>query len=281
MKKRIFIVTIALTLLFTVGGIVSAVTWGVPDNGGHPQVVTLLFQRPDGYYSCSGTLLTPTVVLTAGHCTEENGQTNIATYVRNDADIDAAYAAERPTYPSLQAWLDATWISAQAVPHPQYADFAGFPNTHDVGLALLSQPISVPTYGQLPTLGQFDFLDTRKGSAANGDRRFTIVGYGIQAIIPAPFAQSDWVRYVGQTTLTNTRNQYTDGYNFQFSNNPGRGNGSGGTCFGDSGGPAFWGDTNVVAAITSYGVTPNCTGTDYSYRTDIAETLDFVTPYLH
>jgi secreted trypsin-like serine protease len=86
---------------------------------------------------------------------------------------------------------------------------------------------------------------------------------------------------VGEVTLTNTRNQYTDGYNFQFSNSPGQGNGSGGTCFGDSGGPAFWGSTNVIAAVTSYGITKYCTGNSFSYRVDIADSLDFILPYLN
>ncbi len=74
--------------------------------------------------------------------------------------------------------------------------------------------------------------------------------------------------------------------NFQFTNSPGKGNGVGGTCSGDSGGPAFWVDpatgleTNVVMAVNSYSVTPLCNGVDYQLRTDIAVTLDFVTPYL-
>jgi hypothetical protein len=275
MFKKVLAIALVLATLFAVIGGVSAVTWGVPDGNGHPHVVTLLFQRPAGYFICSGTLLSAHVVLTAGHCTEEGGQVNLATWVRNDADIDAAFAAERPNYATLQDWINATWISAQAIPHPDFADFAGFPNTRDVGVALLSSPINLSLYGALPTLGQFDYLDTRRGNPDN--RRFTVVGYGTQAIVPIPAGQSDWVRYVGTTILTNTRNVYTDGYNFQFSNNPGQG---GGTCFGDSGGPSFFGDTNIIAAITSYGITPHCTGTDYSYRADIAETLDFVSPYV-
>jgi hypothetical protein len=74
--------------------------------------------------------------------------------------------------------------------------------------------------------------------------------------------------------------------NFQFTNSPGKGNGVGGTCSGDSGGPAFWVDpstgveTNTVMAVNSYSVTPLCNGVDYQIRTDISITLDFVKPYL-
>jgi hypothetical protein len=30
----------------------------------------------------------------------------------------------------------------------------------------------------------------------------------------------------------------------------------------------------------SFGLNQNCVGTDFAYRTDIAETLDFVQPFL-
>ena len=263
---------------------VFAITWGQPDGNAHPNVVNLIFERPAGLYSCTGTLLSPTVVLTAGHCTEEAGAVNINTWVRNDADLDAAFAAERPSYASTRAWLDATWSKGQAIPHPQYNDYAQFPDTFDVGVVLLTTPIYVAEYGALPTLGQFDYLRKSRGSAH--DRRAVIVGYGLQGAIPA-FSQDDWVRYVGETSVQNVGNASVLGpQNFQFSNNPGKGNGVGGTCSGDSGGPAFWVDpatgqeTNTIMAVNSYSITPLCNGVDYQIRTDIAVTLDFVTPYL-
>ena len=261
-----------------------AITWGQPDLNAHPNVVNLIFERPEGLFSCSGTLLSPTVVLTAGHCTEEAGAVNINTWVRNDADLDAAFAAERPSYTSTRAWLDATWSKGQAIPHPQYNDYAQFPDTFDVGVVLLATPIYVAEYGQLPTLLQFDYLRKSRGSRA--DRLAVIVGYGLQGRIPA-FSQDDWVRYQGESSVSNMEHSSVVGaQNFQFTNNPGKGNGVGGTCSGDSGGPAFWVDpathleTNIVMAVNSYSITKLCNGVDYQLRTDIAVTLDFVTPYL-
>ena len=35
---------------------------------------------------------------------------------------------------------------------------------------------------------------------------------------------------------------------------------TGGTCFGDSGGPQFLSNTNVVVAVTSFGLNGNCAG---------------------
>lgn len=280
---RLWKSAVAGVLMALVGAPALAITWGQPDGNAHPNVVAVLFQRPDGLYSCTGTLLTPYVVLTAGHCTEEGGVVNIRTWVRNDPDIDAAIANELPSYPGAIAWLNATWVTAQAVPHPQYDDYAAFPDTYDVGVLLLSEPIVVAEYGALPTLGQFDFLRTARGPISK--RSAVIVGYGLQGRIPA-FASDEWVRYQGRSSVIGVGTSQSSGVqNFLFSNNPGQGAGPGGTCSGDSGGPAFWidpkaGETNVVMAVNSYSITPNCNGNDYQIRTDIAEVLDFVTPYL-
>lgn len=282
---RRFIATLAVvTLLATaLAAPVAAITWGRPDTGNaYPYVGTILFQRADGYYSCSGTLLTPTVFLTAGHCTEDADGVNLGTWATFDrvVDVDAISNRDWTKYPTLNSFLDDPangWIAGIPYPHPDWDGGASFPNTRDVGVVTLSQPVELAQYGLLPSLRQFDIFDTSKGAAA--DRRFVVVGYGMQGTIPA-FAMDAWERWVGETTLTNTRSAWTRGYNFQFTNSPGRGNGSGGTCFGDSGGPAFYGSTRIVAAITSFGHTGHCAGTDYSYRADITETLSFVTPFL-
>ena len=263
----------------------AAITWGEPDGEDHPNVVALLFvQNGVGFFSCSGTLLTPYVVLTAGHCTEGGGQVNSLTYVRNSPDIDAAFALERPGYPSTIAWLNATWVRGQAVPHPRYNDYAEFPNTFDVGLILLDAPIYVAEYGAMPSAHQFDYLRTARGKL--GSRQARIVGYGLQGKIPA-FAGDDFVRFAATSSITGLAVGDTIGeQNFKFTNNPGNGGGPGGTCSGDSGGPAFFIDprtgaeTNIVMAINSYGIAPKCNGNDYQFRTDIDAAQQFVLPLL-
>lgn len=263
----------------------TAITWGAPDGNDHPNVVALLFvQNGVGFFSCSGTLLTPYVVLTAGHCTEGGGEVNSLTYVRNDADIDAAITNELPGYPTVTAWLNATWVAGQAVPHPQYNDYAEFPNTFDIGLILLEQPIYVAEYGAMPSGGQFDYL--RKSRGKISERQARVVGYGLQGRIPA-FAGNDFVRYAATSAVTGLAVSSVIGeQNFKFTNNPGKGSGSGGTCSGDSGGPAFFIDpvtgaeTNIVMAVNSYGIAPQCNGNDYQFRTDIDAAQDFVLPHL-
>jgi hypothetical protein len=281
--KKLFTAAVAT---MAVAAPAQAITWGEPDGEAHPHVVALLFvQNGEGYFSCTGTLITPYVVVTAGHCTEGGGVANSETWVRNDASIDAAYASERPNYPSLGAWLGATWTPGRAIPHPDFDDYAAFPDTYDIGVVLLDMPIYAATYGTLPALGQFDFLKTMRGPI--GKRSAVIVGYGLQGRIP-PFSSDEWRRYRGISSVANLDAGFgvLGHQNFQFTNNPGKGSGSGGTCSGDSGGPAFWIDpttgqeTTVLMAVNSYSITPKCNGTDYQFRTDIAEALDFVTPYL-
>jgi secreted trypsin-like serine protease len=55
---------------------------------------------------------------------------------------------------------------------------------------------------------------------------------------------------------------------------------TGGTCFGDSGGPNYLGTSNVVAGVTSFGLNGTCGGTGGVFRLDRRDVLDFVAPFL-
>ena len=118
---------IAIAGLIGLGGAGAshAITFGQPDGNAHPHVGTLLFvQNGVGFFSCTGTLISPTVMLTAGHCVEGGGVENDVTYVRF---VEKALQG-RENHPTTQAWLDAEWIKASdVIPHPQFDDFAQFP----------------------------------------------------------------------------------------------------------------------------------------------------------
>lgn len=58
------------------------------------------------------------------------------------------------------------------------------------------------------------------------------------------------------------------------------GGGTGGTCFGDPGGPDLLGGTNVVLAVNSYVTNVNCSGVGYSARVDIPEVLEWIQGFL-
>jgi hypothetical protein len=249
----------------------AAITFGSPDGNAHPFVGTILFERPDGFYSCSGTLMSPSVMLTAGHCTEEGGVVNLRTWVRFDPNITVSTGCNG-NVACIENYLDNSkngWIKGTPHPHPLYNDFAQFPATYDAGIIVLSKAVKMAVYGELPSL---NFLDTIHSAAEN---HFTAVGYGMQGEIK-PFYSDIWARYVGQTQLVELNSTSDGNQSAKYTNNPGIG---GGTCFGDSGGPIFYSDTNIVVSVVSWGQTP-CIGVDYNFRTDIKTSQDFIDSYL-
>jgi hypothetical protein len=274
MSRRHIGLILVLALALAVAIPVLAITWGEPDNNEHPHVGTLLFvQNGQGFYSCTGTMISPTVMLTAGHCVAGSGNINDVTYVRFDDDALSGIG----DYGSLQEWFDADWIEAETViPHPNWDDYANFPYTYDIGLVILPDPYTPldsedkPIFGELPDPG---FLETLKGKDKN---HFTVVGYGMQGNLK-PFAQNDYEKYKGNVRLVEVKSYLTAGgaASAKFSNNPGIG---GGTCYGDSGGPNFFADTNIVSSITSFGWAKNgkCVGNSFYYRTDTPDALDFI-----
>ena len=71
MKKLVAGILSSLALAFGTLGTAHAVTDGAPDGTGHPHVGLLVFDiGANPAWRCSGTLLSPTVLLTAGHCTD-------------------------------------------------------------------------------------------------------------------------------------------------------------------------------------------------------------------
>lgn len=156
-----------------------------------------------------------------------------------------------------------------------FNEFAGFPNTRDVGLVILDQAISLPEYGQLPQPGVLTGLAVARGTR---DTVFTVSGYGLtrstqpnSAVPNISFRE----RLMARSTLVNLNSALNGGFNLQTEGN---GNGRGGTCSGDSGGPVFLGaaSSNLIVAVTSFGLNALCRGTHFAYRLDSAEVLDWI-----
>lgn len=256
MKKLsiVFGLVLLATLIFATSA--GAITWGEPDGGEHPYVGFMLAPAPGGgYYVCSGTLISPTIFLTAAHCV--------------DGLTDFFVTFE-------ETWSGFAFTThGSGYAHPNYPGNLYLPDTYDVGVVILDAPVVMAEYGTVAPVGFFDQFEKAKGTK---DPMFEPVGYGINGVLPNPNDADEWYlsRYKGEQRLINLNSALIDGFNIQLTNNPGLGNGSGGTCSGDSGGPILYKDTNMVTAVNSFGIAPHCNGTDYAFRVDLQTVHDFL-----
>jgi len=280
MFKKIFVVAILFILLAVAVMPAAAITGKYEKDFDHPFVGLAVFYDANGEFShrCSGSLLSPTVFLTAGHCVD--GVISARIYFQQDAGAhyDPLTELDPVTgYPDYCAAGTEGVVCATSDQLESF-DYSGvLPNTHDAGMVILDQSIDLLEYGELPDAGFLDKLATQRGLQ---DLTFTDSGYGLSYTNPK-FTASYRERLMAQSKLVNLRSALTDGYNLQTSNNPGIG---GGTCFGDSGGPIFYGDneSNLIVGITSFGMNANvCAGVDFAYRVDQAALLEWIEGFLH
>lgn len=271
MKKLAVAVLLVLCLTFSSVRIAGAITDGNPDGNNHPYVVLLLMDV-DGApaFRCTGTLIAPRVLVTAGHCTSnEPGipYSGMRVFVESDVQSDPYYPyGGGPNDVEAKAWYTLTgdaWFD-----QPFYMN--------DVGVVILSKAVKLSQYGVLPTLNQFDAYKTERGRA---DVYFTSVGYGLQASYPPAASWKDEklkIRMYATPKLNQINGGIVGDYGMLLSNNTK----TGGTCFGDSGGPNFVGNTNVIAGVTSFGMNETCGGTGGIFRLDRQRVLDFINTYM-
>jgi V8-like Glu-specific endopeptidase len=239
MRKLVAVVVAASAVILVAGA--GAITNGVPDGNGHPEVGALLAQQAfsDGTWEeCTGTLISPTVFLTAAHCDE--GVSRVA------VTFDTSYSAPKGT----TYW--GTWHA-----DPAYNQAQGDP--HDIAVVVLDKAVKGIEPALLPKADSLAGL--------TGAQQFTSVGYGAQSVSSGPgghtFNYAD-IRYVATGTLNSETQTW-----LRVSQNASTGNG--GTCYGDSGGPNFLGagatETRIVAGTTITGDF-YCRSTNVDFRLD-------------
>lgn len=276
MKKNLLRSLVLLVAVLVIAVPVAAITYGEPDEGEHPYVGLIAFydEQDTFIWRCSGTLLAPQLMLTAGHCTAPDEELGTPVLARVYFDEQIIYD------PVLDDYTNEVYYDGVPYAHPGWSGLT-IPETHDIGVVVLDKPVEgITEFGQLPTLGLMDEVGSY---SAKRQVILTSVGYGMNE--PHPDGISYRTRYQAQSFLINLNNPMTAGWNIMASNNPGQWVGSedyttGGTCFGDSGGPVFYGgpDSDLIVGITSFG-NSGCAGADYSYRVDIQDARDFLSDF--
>src|SRR5512133_907814 len=149
MYRKLVIFIVFVTLL-SIPTAVHAITYGELDGTQHPNVGGLVAPSPysDGtWLYCSGTLISPTVFLTAAHCDEGTARVTVT--------FDPAYQAGDKTYTG-------TWYA-----DPLYGQQQNDP--HDVAVVVFDKPVKVITPARLPAAGSLSDLPA--------SQQFTSVGY--------------------------------------------------------------------------------------------------------
>lgn len=238
------------------------ITYGSIDGSAHPAVILIIMDIAGSpAFRCSGTLIAPKVVLTAGHCTGEAGEFS---GMRIFTESDVEHGNNNYPFAGPNTIEATSWHS-----HPLFTEAAFF--LHDVGVIELKTAVTLPAsaYGRLPAADQLDALKPRSSTV------FTAVGYGLQRVNPA-MVVAEKVRMSANPHLIQINTGFTGPFSLLLSNNAS----TGGTCFGDSGGPNYLGSSNVVAGVTSFGLNGSCGGTGGVFRVDRRDVLAFVGQYL-
>jgi secreted trypsin-like serine protease len=224
-----------------------AITYGLLDGNAHPNVGGLVAatQYSDGtWLYCSGTLISPTVVLTAAHCDDDGTRVRV-TFDTAYVDGDVVYAG------TFHA-------------HPDYNHSMSDPN--DIAVIVLDTAVDGIAPAQLPTAGSL--------SKPDKDQQFVSVGYGAYEVVQGQGKTLlyDDVRRVATGTLNSVNPAW-----LRISMNPSHGDG--GTCYGDSGGPNFLGTSSIVAGVTVTG-DMWCRSTNVVYRTDTPSARTFLDEFV-
>jgi hypothetical protein len=252
----VFMTVLAALLLASAPA--QAIHDGFLDGETHPNVGALIVEI-DGQklVYCSGTLIAPSVFLTAAHCTfvleQDFGITRV--WVTFDSNADPATANLLPGTTST---------------NPGFAFNNADPG--DVAVVVLDNPVDWLTPAALPAEGLLDELSAQNGLKG---QPFTAVGYGADDRSVGggpPQFQIDGVRRFATSSY-----QALQPALLKFSMNPATGDAGG--CWGDSGGPNFLGDSGPIVGLIRGG-DGACRAMYYAYRLDTPSARAFLSEFV-
>lgn len=278
LKAAVALLVTALTLGAMAAAPAGAVTGGQADGDLHPNVGLILFYDSTGRFRCSATLVTPTVLLTAAHCTDGTvGKTlvDFRSVVKETGPTSGYPAAATPANGYTQAEIEAAgYRSGTAYAHPDYSDFTDLDNWNDVGVIVLDRPVTGIAPAKLAPQG---YLDAYAQPTLN-KTLFTSVGYGTEVRKPdsGPQKPTPQTFPLIRRYAVQPGQKLTDQI-LQLNGNPNDTRGTGGTCFGDSGGPTFL--NGYLVTVTSYAYTDNCRYLGGYQRVDIKVAQDWLATF--
>ena len=275
MSKRTVLLAVLAVWLLSFAGSAGAITGNSTKDFVHDNVGLIVFYTPNTpagedpfSHRCSGTLISSTLMVTAGHCTQgvDSGRVYFQQAAAPNYDPNAFGGRGGDPTTGYPYQNGVTFSRAD-----NFGFLLGFPETGDLGVVVLDTPVTPANgFAKLPGVGDVDAYIN--AAAKKQQARFTVSGYGLSDQDPVPVSFRE--RLMATSYAVNNEAPITE-FNLKTTANASQG--KGGTCNGDSGGPVFFYGSNVIAAVTSFGMNGQCKGLDFSYRLDRAHLLAWIT----